>query len=55
MKIQAANLQKAEAEVEALDICLKQLRVLLKRHETHFTYSTELQQFYQKCFSLMGN
>lgn len=54
MKVQANNLLKAEEEVEALDTCLKQLRVLLSRHEPLFQRVPELNQLYNRLLSLMG-
>jgi len=56
LKVQASNLLKAEEEVEALDSCLKQLRILLLRHESLFARgSPDLQALHQKILAAMGS
>ena len=57
MRVQLANLQKAEEEVSTLDSCLKQLRTLLDRHEPLFSRPSsppDLSQLYSRLISVMG-
>jgi len=57
IKVQTANLQKAEEEVQALDDCLKRIRTVLIRHESLFlapSSSADFSQVYQSILSMMG-